>query len=65
MVAVWESDIHKLQHLFPEDNIDNDDTKDDDNDEYLDVFDEENPFIFRVVFRRKSLIRSKSLFPSS
>ena len=63
VAAEWESDIHKLQHLSPEDDKD-DDTNDDD-DQYLDKFNEENPFIFRVVFRRKPLIRCESLFPSS
>lgn len=64
-VAEWESDIHKLQRLSPEDDKDEDTIDDDDNDQYLDKFNKENPFIFRVVFCRKPLIRCESLFPSS
>ena len=46
VAAEWESDIHKLQRLSPEDDKDEDTNDDDDNDEYLDKFNEENPFIF-------------------
>ena len=63
--ALLESDTRKLQHLSPEDDKDEDTIDDDDNDQYLDIFNEENPLIFRVVFRRKPLIRCESLFPSS
>ena len=64
--ALLESDTRKLQHLSPEDNKDEDtNDENDDKDEYLDIFDKENPLIFRVVFCRKPLIRCESLFPSS
>ena len=52
-----ESDTHILQHLSPEDHNDNDiDIDTNNSDENLDIFDEKNPFIFRIVFCRKSFI---------
>ena len=52
-----ESDTHILQHLSPEDHNDNDIDIDTNNiDENLDIFDEKNPFIFRIVLCRKSFI---------